>query len=72
MRSQNTTTLKPIASDCDQWSGLQRCNRLEELITHAYIQYQEEMCAMGNTILADNFYNILTRLKYKPNDNKKA
>jgi len=72
MRIQNTTHLKPIASDCDQWSGLQKCNRLEELITHAYIQYQEEMCAMGNTILADNFFNILKRLNFQPNHNEKG
>lgn len=54
-----TTTLRPIASDCDAWSGLQRCNRLEDLILHAYKQYQEEMHSLGNTIHEDNRNYIL-------------
>mgnify|MGYP000170969466 CR=1 FL=1 len=53
------THLRPIASDCDAWSGLQKCNRLEDLIRHAYKQYQEEMHSMGNTINEDNKDNIL-------------
>ena len=54
-----TTHLAPIASDCDASSGLQKCNRLEDLILHAYKQYQEMMHAMGNSIHEDNKSDII-------------
>ena len=55
-----STNLTAIAKDCDSWSGLQKCNRLEDLIIHAYKHYQEQMQAMGNTIAEDNRDNIIT------------
>ena len=57
----NTTTthLKPIATNCDTYSGLQRCNELEKIIKHAYKEYQSEMMAMGNDIYSDNKENII-------------